>query len=471
MPAKSNPKNTSEMGSADRWLTENVYDPLYQWLGLDSFVVPKASENTVTNGCNTSGYENSGDTDSSDGDSDSTSSSVKIRDEDDEEEEEVEFHPHKGKILAIKPFTQISSLSWDKSYDNPTGTSNVKIHYDKVDWENIRRFIYKGVACKAKILRSNEPKFKATEIEEVGLDENDVRIAEHYPTKEQQQMIDMYFAHEDLLNKDPKKSKMEQAEDYAEKNKPTLRSDGDGGIYGFITDVSHEDNGTELEISDWGYCLEDNTKELSFNNMLRSKILEEVIKSYGLVPVVDFTGLRDESISWSNVTYSGTSTTGSGYGSVEGRTQCSPVLEILSYNQNDGGGTPIERLMQGFAPTEEQLSKIGVEGTNYANAVQGKTPKEAYKVLKDGWKYCAYSNNRDKCATESFDKRHSPGLNCGDSSRLLKCAMDIVGCPCCVLHVTNHYMCAVQVDGQWKTADLCYSSGRFPEYNTAGFNK
>ena len=29
----------------------------------------------------------------------------------------------------------------------------------------------------------------------------------------------------------------------------------------------------------------------------------------------------------------------------------------------------------------------------------------------------------------------------------------------------------MQINGQWKTADLCYSSGRFPEYNTAGFNK
>lgn len=470
------------MGSVDRLLTQYIYDPLYQWLGLDSLVVPKTSSNTQTNN---EGNSSGGDTSSGDasggntnegnsedsGGNNPNSSSERIRDANEEEEEEVEFHPHKGKILGIKPFTQISSLSWDKSYDNPTGTSSVKLHYDRWDWENIKRFIYKGVSCKAKIRRSNDAKFKATEIEEIGLNENDIRIAEHYPTKEQQLLIDMYFANEDLLNKDPNKSKMEQAEDYAKKNSPTLRSDEDGGIYGFITDVSHEDNGTELEISDWGYCLEDNTKELSFSNMLRSKILEEVIKSYGLVPVVDFTGLRDESITWSNVTSSGASTTGSGYGSVEGRTQCSPVYEILSYNQNDGHGTPIEQLMQGFAPTEEQLSKIGVEGTNYANAVQGKSPKEAYKTLKDGWTYCGYENNRDKCATESFDKRHSPGLNCGDSARLLKCAMDIVGCPCCVLHVTRHYMCAVQIDGQWKTADLCYSSGTHPEYNTAGFNK
>ena len=49
--------------------------------------------------------------------------------------------------------------------------------------------------------------------------------------------------------------------------------------------------------------------------------------------------------------------------------------------------------------------------------------------------------------------------------------MDVVGCPCVILHVTGHYMNAVKVDGEWKTADLCYSSGRHPEYNTANFNK
>ena len=55
--------------------------------------------------------------------------------EEDEETEE-EFHPHRGKIMEIKAITQISSLSWDKSYDNPTGTSNVNIHYSKSELES-----------------------------------------------------------------------------------------------------------------------------------------------------------------------------------------------------------------------------------------------------------------------------------------------------------------------------------------------
>lgn len=389
------------------------------------------------------------------------------------EEDEEEFHPHKGKIMSIKQYTQISSLSWDKSYDNPTGTSKVTLHYNKDEMDNLVRFVYKGASCKAKLRRSNERQFTNTGIEEYGLSEEEIREREHYPTKEQLEEVGVEENLDELLNSEnDNRTAREKAEEEAERNKPYTRQDGDGGIYGFITDVVHDDKGTELEVKDWGYCLEDNTKKLTFNSMLRSQILEEVIKSYGLVPVVDFTGLKDDSISWSNVTGGSASSTSEIGEASDGRTHCSPVLEVLSYNQNDGGGTPIDKLMQGFNPTADALGKIGQEDSNYGQAVKGKTPKEAYKVLKNGWKYCGYANNRDNCATESFDKRSSPGLNCGDSARLLKSAMDVVGCPCCVLHVTGHYMNAVQIDGEWKTADLCYGSGgRHPEYNTAGFNK
>ena len=90
----------------------------------------------------------------------------------------------------------------------------------------------------------------------------------------------------------------------AEETLPISRSDSDAGIYGFVTDVSHKQTGTELEIKDWGYALEDKTKKLGFEGRLRSQILEEVIKSYGLIPIVDFTGLRDDIITWNNITSS-----------------------------------------------------------------------------------------------------------------------------------------------------------------------
>ena len=227
--------------------------------------------------------------------------------EKEDSESEEEFHPHKGKIMSIKAYTQINSISWDKSYDNPTGTSKTKIAYDKTDNEENNKFIYKGASCKVKIRRSNEPQFSATGIEEYGLSEEEIRQREHYPTKEQLEEISTIQAQEDLLNQDLEQSERDKAKEEALETQPYSRSDDDAGLYGFITDVTHEDKGTELEIKDWGYCLEDNTKKLSFDNMFRSQILTEVIKSYGLVPVVDFTGLKDDMISWNNITSGGSS--------------------------------------------------------------------------------------------------------------------------------------------------------------------
>ena len=93
---------------------------------------------------------------------------------------------------------------------------------------------------------------------------------------------------------------------------PHSRYKPDDTVYGFVTEVTHDQKGTEVEIKDWGYCLENNTIELGFNNMPRSKIMEEVIKSYGLVPLVDLTGLNDDIISWNNSTSNSDSNTGGG---------------------------------------------------------------------------------------------------------------------------------------------------------------
>ena len=139
------------------------------------------------------------------GDSDSETSEEdekKKQEQEEDEEDEEEFHPHKGKIMGIKPYTQISSLGWDKSYDAPTGSSKVSIHYDKADLSDLSRFVYKGASCKVKIRRSNEPQFTATGIEEYGLSEDEIVQREHYPTKEQLEEIDILQSQEDLETQD-----------------------------------------------------------------------------------------------------------------------------------------------------------------------------------------------------------------------------------------------------------------------------
>lgn len=70
-------------------------------------------------------------------------------------------------------------------------------------------------------------------------------------------------------------------------------------LLGFITGESFSEGITHLDISGMSKLLEANYK-FSFTQMLRSKILEEVIKTAGLKAVVDVRGLDDHVIDYSN---------------------------------------------------------------------------------------------------------------------------------------------------------------------------
>ena len=104
--------------------------------------------------------------------------------ENEEEEEDWgdrdNFTPHKGKIMEIRPYKQFSSISFDKSYDSPTGTGNVEILYNAKDYKTI----YKGVAMKLKLRRSCDPEWSATGLEEPDYEEHEKFFKEHIPTDE-----------------------------------------------------------------------------------------------------------------------------------------------------------------------------------------------------------------------------------------------------------------------------------------------
>ena len=152
----------------------------------------------------------------------------------------------------------------------------------------------------------------------------------------------------------------------------------------------------------------------------------------------------------------------------DGKTDCSMTLYLACNTYFNTIGSQVGRVESKLAQ-----GRIGREGTNYANFVKGLTPKEAYKKLAAKWGYTRYNDNRDDCASTSFNR--IGGINCGDSARLLKACMDVLGQPCVIYSVTTpesgHYMNGVLIDGQWKTVDLCYQSGRFPELQTAGWNR
>ena len=82
--------------------------------------------------------------------------------------------------MEIRPYKEISSVSFDKSYDSPTGTGKVELVYSAKDY----KFLYKGVAMKLKLRRSCDAQWSATGLEEPDYDENEKFIKEHIPTNE-----------------------------------------------------------------------------------------------------------------------------------------------------------------------------------------------------------------------------------------------------------------------------------------------
>ena len=102
---------------------------------------------------------------------------------DDEEEEwddKDNFTPHKGALMEIVPYRAISSVSYDKSYDSPTGTGTVNILYHSKDY----KYLYKGVMMKMKLRRSCDNEWSPTGLEEPDYDEDEKFFKEHIPTDE-----------------------------------------------------------------------------------------------------------------------------------------------------------------------------------------------------------------------------------------------------------------------------------------------
>ena len=110
----------------------------------------------------------------------SSTSSTGEEEEDEEWNDWDNFTPHKGEIMEIRPYKEISSISFDKSYDSPTGTGNVNILYSAKDY----KILYQGVAMKLKLRRSCDPEWSATGLEDPDYEENEKFFKEHIPTPE-----------------------------------------------------------------------------------------------------------------------------------------------------------------------------------------------------------------------------------------------------------------------------------------------
>ena len=155
----------------------------------------------------------------------------------------------------------------------------------------------------------------------------------------------------------------------------------------------------------------------------------------------------------------------------DGKTDCSSAYS-LSYVHTGSTDNPLNHKK----PDANAYGRIGRTGTNYANFVQGCTsPREVYKKLSNaGWnggnRYRNFSDESQgsSCVEGIFKQGYA---NCAGMAKLLKACMDVNNFKCAIAHVHNHYMNVVEVNGTWQSCDLCYQSGKYPGYQSAGFNK
>lgn len=117
---------------------------------------------------------------------------------------------------------------------------------------------------------------------------------------------------------------------------------------------------------------------------------------------------------------------------------------------------------EGLNIIPETLETVGRADTNYGQfALKYKgNPTGLFKALKKMHTYSSYADNRHANADVTFNGGRGIHANCGDSARLIKCCMDVIGVPCYCIHSYSvgrncgHYYNAVQLNGKWYSMDL-----------------
>ena len=410
-----------------------------------------------------------------------TESSEDMEETNEDKNDSENFKLHQGEITKTYLYNQLFEASFNKDYENPTGQGKIKLKYQEEDLKKL----YKGQRLELKTGREKENKLTKEEIDTL-INAREKELEKEYIEKrkriiKQHQEADIKNKENNATlyivnNKDNEESIKEKENlnkigveeiNLTEDIKKSIHKQAENeiigeifgievSILGWIMEETLSGDGIDISINDYGKLLE-NEDKLTYENMYRSQILEEVIKTAGLEPVVDFTDLQDDVISWTSVSNNGNSEDGDDAGSESTIfSDCSPILDMTNKLKCKVGG-------YGQIPsniTEDMYARIGKSSANYAAGMKGKSAREVWRTVKNGLKYCKYECNRDKCASTSWNNRSSPGLNCGDSARLLKCCMDVAGVPCIMIHTPGHFYNAVRVDGKWLTADLCYVNNR-----------
>lgn len=190
-------------------------------------------------------------------------------------------------------------------------------------------------------------------------------------------------------------------------------------LLGFITEQTYSENGVDLTLSGMTKLL-DKKYQFDFTQMKMSAILEEMIKTAGLKPKVDFTGMADEVIDYSNVSKS---------------------------EDDDEGGEFSGEVSGDVKAMAKKVCKGKKSAKAKANAITA--------FICDHVKYPSpnYSNHH-KCASEVLKSGVS---NCCDRANLGYQMAQAVKLKARGVHGPGHVWVQYYVDGQWQDSDPGYS--------------
>ena len=207
-------------------------------------------------------------------------------------------------------------------------------------------------------------------------------------------------------------------------NEEVTADDLSNVLLGFITEQSFNESGMDLTISGITKLLEQNY-QFDFTQMKRSKILEEMIKTAGLKPAVDPTGLQDDVIDYSNISKSE-----DGDDSASG----------------DASG----------APNISAMVKQAIKGKKGARA----KAEAIYSAMVNHLTYAYYACSTVPHTNEGADQAwKKAAVNCADSAIIGRVAYTAGGLKARCVHGPNHFWVEVNIDGNWVASDVTGAEG------------
>lgn len=338
------------------------------------------------------------------------------------------YIPELGEITGTKTYTKLINLGWNCDYVGLSGASSFSIPFLKEDLKQV----HKGAKCSIHVKRIH-----------LGEDINKMKQKDVIKLKEVKDKVKLI----EKKQKSPKNNMVKDSVfiDYKEELETVF--------YGFVDDINFKESVLEIKGADYSKALQQEDI-MTFKQMKRSDILKEIIKSSGMIPMIDTTGLRDDVIDWTSAK------------SGSEKTESSPLLgddctesHSMSVTHSGSHGNA------GTGKNWDSQAKKGYakkDSNYYKWATQFKNGEAMLKALRKLWKYHGYRDNRT-CPQKLFNTSHFSS-NCADAARLVKVCCDSMGFPCVVIHGSiyagGHYWNAIKVGGGWKTFDLCYANRR-----------